>query len=84
MTNNYLYKPSDLAKRCDVNKSTLQGYLRDIEVFAPVDYSSAGHRLYDAKTIKKLNLFLSLKKKPFRVTEREIKTIFKGKRLSCN
>jgi len=72
-----LLQPNDLAKECSINKSTLNGYLKDKEMFPPIRINQEnGYRYYPENMVLTLKLFRALKKKPFRLREYEIKEIF--------
>lgn len=71
------FQPKDLSEICNINKSTLNGYLEDIELFPPIEVSDNNYRYYSQETVSRLNLFKMLKKKPFRLKEKEIKSIWK-------
>lgn len=71
-----LLQPRELAKICLINVSTLNGYLRDKELFPPVKVDpNNGFRYYDDNTVINLELLKRLRKKPFRLTIYEIKPI---------
>ena len=72
-----LLQPKDLAKKCGINKSTLNGYLKDKEMFPPTKIDQEnGYRYYPENMVSVLNLFKALRKKPYRLREYEIKPIF--------
>lgn len=73
-----LLQPKDLAKICKINKSTLNGYLKDTDAFPPAKIDdNNGYRYYNYSITQKLVLFKIMKKRPFRLKESEIKNIFK-------
>ncbi len=73
-----LYQPNRLAKTCGIKRNTLNGYLKDAELFPPASVDEDnGYRYYDESTISKLNLLRHLKKRPYRLRFTEIKPILK-------
>jgi len=73
-----ILQPNDIAREAGVNKSTLNGYLDDRELFPPIKIDSEnGYRYYSEDTVDKVKLFKALGKKPFRFTKMEKKEIFK-------
>ena len=75
---NELLQPRDLEKFCKINKSTLNGYLKDSNAFPParVDEDN-GYRYYHRSMIHRIIVFKAMKKRPFRLRENEIKAILK-------
>jgi DNA-binding transcriptional MerR regulator len=73
-----LLQPKDLAKECGINKSTLNGYLKDEDLFPPVQKDSeSGYRYYNKETILTLKLIKVFRKRPYRLKTNEIKPILK-------
>jgi len=73
-----LYQPKELAAKCCINISTLNGYLRDKELFPPIKVDqNNGFRFYDDGTVITIELFKKLRKKPFRLTVDEVRPIIK-------
>ena len=73
-----LLQPKDLAKECGINKSTLNGYLKDEDLFPPVEKDSeSGYRYYNKETVFTLKLIKILRKRPYRLKINEMKPIFK-------
>jgi DNA-binding transcriptional MerR regulator len=74
--NNNEFQPNQLAKKCGINKSTLQRYLEDREMFPPIRVDeNNSYRYYDQSVVDKLNFYRVLQKRPFRLTKNEIKPI---------
>ncbi len=67
------YQPSTLARKFNLKLSTLQNYLKDDDFFIPILRTDVGHRIYGEETVKKLAVFLELKKLPFRKREKDWK-----------
>jgi DNA-binding transcriptional MerR regulator len=73
-----LYQPKDIAKTCGIKISTLNGYLRDTEMFPPAKVDAEnGFRFYDDTTIANLDLFKKLRKKPFVLKIGQVKIVMK-------
>lgn len=74
--NQKYYQPKELAKICGVKLSTLNGYLRDTEMFPPAKVDKEnGYRYYNDVTVKDIDLFKKLKKKPFNLKISAVKIV---------
>ncbi len=73
-----LYQPNELAKITGIKPSTLNGYLRDREMFPPAKVDPDNEfRYYNNVTVVDLNLLKKLTKKPFGLKIAQVKTVIK-------
>lgn len=78
------YTPKDLREKLGIPNSTLQGYLRDEELFPPFRRNENNHRFYNDTGLKKLVLLRTMMRDPFRLKSREIKSILLDSRVDID